>query len=123
MLFSDTHIEHVPRPNELLSEISRTLKRGALALVVTPNRRRINSLLYKRIRGIDEFSYPMNPDHVIEFTDVDLLSMLHTQKSLQVLKFERMGFVRVEGRRLAISKCPNFFAPFCDQFFIAAEKL
>ena len=115
-------IEHVPLPDNLLSEICRTLKQKGLALVITPNRRRINSLLYKRIKGIDEFVYPLNPDHVTEFTDVDLLRLLSHQRRLLILKFERIGFIRVEAHCFTISRCPSFFARFCDQFFVALVK-
>jgi ubiquinone/menaquinone biosynthesis C-methylase UbiE len=62
-------IEHLHTPSLFVSEVRRVMARGGMAIIITPNRRRINSLVNRMLRILHSKGavYPMNPDHVHEF--------------------------------------------------------
>jgi len=77
-------IEHVYGDKGLLDEIYRVLKSGGLTLLVTPNRRRITSVVSLALRVFKpEMKFPMNPDHVFEYTEKDLQYLYFRRQNLR----------------------------------------
>jgi ubiquinone/menaquinone biosynthesis C-methylase UbiE len=70
-------IEHVPRPDNLLAEIVRVLRRDGLLILTTPNRA-------VRLRPLQR---PWNPDHLREYT----FKALQRQLTNQFPTFEILG--------------------------------
>ena len=70
-------IEHVPRPDNLLAEIGRVLRRDGLLILTTPNRA-------VRLRPLQR---PWSPDHLREYT----LKTFQKQLENQFPTFEVLG--------------------------------
>lgn len=70
-------IEHVPRPDKLLAEIRRVLRKDGLLILTTPNRA-------VRLRPLQR---PRNPDHLREYS----LKALQRQLENQFPTFEVLG--------------------------------
>lgn len=75
-LFAGEVIEHVQDARATLREWSRVLKPGGIAIVTTPNRRR----LVARVNGME---LPYSPDHLSELSYGDLSGTLLTDSGFE----------------------------------------
>lgn len=118
-------VEHLKSPTQAFGQIYRVLRKNGFALVVTPNRKRIASMLISPLMRLSSFNvkYPQNPDHIFEFTNIDLMCILRKTNfanfsviplflGLKVGKY-------VETTQLSL---PRFLERYCDQWAILAVK-
>ena len=72
-------IEHVLSGARLVGEIYRLLRDGGLCFLVTPNRHRWTALITRFVPMGDRTArYPMNPDHIQEYTANELTDLLQS---------------------------------------------
>lgn len=114
-------IEHTNVSNVklFLKEAYRTLKKGGYLLLVTPNAKRLSSLVY-RLLGFNK--YPMNPDHVFEYTREDLL---HILQDFKLFKYHILPYffgIHLKNIYIGFSVPPRGFSKFCNFWIILAQK-
>ena len=107
-------IEHIEDGLTVLEEIHRVLKTGGWLLLVTPNAKRFETIYSSLVKMIKRspYKYPLNPDHVFEYSLPDLESLIRRSK---FKTYEiRPIFMRF-SRLLKSKKC-------CSQFLVRARK-
>jgi len=111
-------VEHVNDDLAMMNEISRVLKPNGKAILVTPNRMRITSILYRfliRSRVV----YPFNPNHVHEYTLEDLHTLFANSRFCK-WKIKGIGFIRLPY--LAITTVPRSMERLSDQILVELTK-
>jgi len=91
-------IEHIDEEGglALLNEIHRVLKESGYTIIVTPNRNRHNMLVYRFLTRVKE-RYPLNPDHIVEYTKADLETL-----------FSKANFKHYEVNSVGLFSVPGF---------------
>ena len=113
-------IEHLKNSLAFINDIYRVLKITGYTIIITPNYRRLNSILYRLIKRPKE-KYPFNPDHEFEYTKGDLEKLLSKSNfRYHTYTIEPIGFIRL--RKLEISTCPIFLSAYCDQLMAILRK-
>jgi predicted SAM-dependent methyltransferase len=107
-------IEHTKNDAAALREIYRVLKKDGTALVVTPNVNRFTKLYSVALKVLKRspYQYPMNIDHVFEYTDSNINSLL---KNSEFQNYKIEPFFMKISRYLRIRK-------YCDQWIVTALK-
>ncbi len=107
-------LEHIKNDIGALNEIYRVLKKDGHTLLVTPNGQRFTRLysLFIKIIKRSPYKYPLNPDHVIEYSGSEIENTMKSSV-LQNYKIEPI-FMRI-SRYLRIKR-------HCDQWIITAKK-
>ena len=113
-------IEHLKNPQDMLKEIDRVLEVEGENMVVTPNRRRINSRIYKNTLRLGEYDYPSNVDHVYEFTRGEIIDIFRMNTQLSMILFKPLGLFRIPN--IGVVPCPKFLAKYADQFLFIYKK-
>ena len=70
-------IEHIPDDLAALNQLYEVLKPGGIALINTPNRKRLTRTIIDSIKGEREFPWW---EHVREYTEEDLLRLIDSSK-------------------------------------------
>ncbi len=107
-------IEHIKNDQATLKEIYRVLKKNGSALIVTPNANRFTKLYSVILKVIKKspYPYPMNTDHVFEYDESDIKSLL---KNSEFQNYKIDPFFMKIFRYLRIGK-------YCDQWIVTAKK-
>jgi len=112
-------LEHLTDANKALAEIYRVMKKGGTMISVTPNEMRwsmLFSLLLKLGNKIGLISfpnkYPLNPDHVFEYSYSDLKSVFEESQ------FDEFTIQPIYMRISAILRLKHF----CNQWIVIAQK-
>lgn len=111
-------IEHIKNDLMFINEIYRVLKETGYAILITPNRIRSNTIIYKFLTRSKEM-YPMNPEHVYEYTKEDFETLLF-KSYFKHYKVRPIGFIRLPI--LEIATIPHFFSKHCDQLMAILRK-
>ena len=111
-------IEHIKKDIAFINEIYRVLKNSGCAIMTTPNRIRLNSIFYRFLARPRE-KYPMNPEHVFEYTKKDW-ETLFSKSSFKQYEIRPIGLVRLP--RLEITIVPRFLSRYCDQLMAILKK-
>jgi len=115
-------IEHLRKSTKVLKEIRRILKSSGLLLLITPNRRRItNKIGLLFCGGKTGLRYPLNPDHVFEYDEKSLKSVIQSFSESYVIPL----FVGLKLPSLSLNiemKFPSFFKKYCDQWLLLARR-
>ncbi|MFQ5772612.1 MAG: class I SAM-dependent methyltransferase [bacterium] len=111
-------IEHIKKDLAFVNEIYRVLKNSGFVIMITPNRVRLNSVIYRLFHRHKE-KYPMNPEHVFEYTKKDL-GTLFLKSSFKHYEIRPIGLVRLP--RLEITTVPRFLSKYCDQLMAILKK-
>ena len=106
-------LEHLKNANAALKEIHRVLKKKGTVLIVTPNVNRFTFIFSYALRIISSsHTYPLNPDHVFEYSSSDIENMM---------KNSRFKFYKIEPIFMGISRILRL-RRHCDQWLIVARK-
>lgn len=107
-------IEHIKNDETAIREIYRVLKKDGIALIVTPNVNRFTKVYSVALKILKKspYPYPMNEDHVFEYSDSDIKRLLKNSE-FQSYKIEPF-FMKI-SRYLRVRK-------YCDQWIITAKK-
>jgi SAM-dependent methyltransferase len=107
-------LEHIKNDKRALREIHRVLKNNGTALIVTPNANRFTIIFSYALRIVSRspHKYPLNPDHVFEYSASDIESVMKNSE-FQSYRIEPI-FMRI-SRILRIRK-------YCDQWLIVVKK-
>ena len=107
-------IEHIKNDEAALRDIYRVLKKNGTALIVTPNANRFTKLYSVILKVIKRspYPYPMNTDHVFEYGESDIKSLL---KNSEFQNYKIEPFFMKISRYLRIGK-------YCDQWIVTAKK-
>jgi ubiquinone/menaquinone biosynthesis C-methylase UbiE len=121
-IITSHNIEHLTRPLQASQEMYRTLKDNSFVLLITPNRGRIHTriglgLLSMRTRSNDR--YPLNPLHVFEYDEKNLLYIIRNFSKVQIIPLF-IGF-KFAGSNIEL-KLPSIFKRYCDQWIAIAIK-
>jgi len=73
-------IEHIPDDLRAINELYEVLKPHGVALINTPNRKRLVRFFIELIAGKKRFPYG---EHVREYTESDLIQLLHKSKFIR----------------------------------------
>lgn len=111
-------IEHIEKDLTFINEIYRVLKVSSCAILITPNRIRLNSIIYRTLAR-PEKKYPMNPEHVFEYTKKDLETLLK-QSNFEHYEIRPIGLVRLPN--FEISTIPRFLSRYSDQLMVILKK-
>ena len=107
-------LEHIKNDKMALTEIYRVLKKDGTLLLVTPNAKRLTtiySFFYKMVMRRPH-KYPLNPDHVFEYSSSDIENIMKGSKFNDYL-IEPI-FMRIS----TIIRIRNY----CDQWIVTAKK-
>lgn len=121
-------IEHVAERERVLLEVYRVLKKDGWLLLVTPNRRRITSIYSRFLLRLFRpcFVYPMNPDHVFEFTRLDLRILFEHSRfdwwQIEPMFFGFIGGFRGKPVEIGVKDVPKMLSEFCNQWIAWARK-
>lgn len=107
-------IEHVENDKMALQEIYRVLKNNGSAIVVTPNSKRLTKLysIILKIFTKSPYKYPLNPDHVFEYSSSDI------ERLMTDSKFENYNIKPIFMRTSRVIRIRKY----CDQWIVIAEK-
>lgn len=111
-------IEHIKKDLAFVNDIYRVLKNSGFVIMITPNRVRLNSVIYRYFIRPKE-KYPINPEHVFEYTRKDL-GTLFSKSSFKHYEIRPIGLVRLP--RLEITTVPRFLSKYCDQLMAILKK-
>lgn len=116
-------VEHIDDAGKVLDEVLRVLQKGGFSLLITPNRRRLTSIVsgIKKILN-PKVKYPLNPDHVFEYSKEDLRALFAKTK------FERhriyplvLGMI-TSKYTFGLKNPPKILSNFCSQWLVYVEK-
>jgi ubiquinone/menaquinone biosynthesis C-methylase UbiE len=116
-------IEHLRSSSKALSEMHRILKAKGFLLLATPNRKRIASVLlspFIRLVKGNVTNYPLNPNHIFEFTDKDLALLLKRSFVNYCIIPSFIGF-KIASLNWEI-KLPKILKSYCDRLIALAIK-
>ncbi|RLE60303.1 MAG: hypothetical protein DRN53_06305 [Thermoprotei archaeon] len=127
LVLSFHFIEHVRLLDAVASinEMYRVLRKKGWLLLVTPNRKRLSSIinlignfLYKRGRRL----YLLNPDHVHEYDIKEFLTLIKRSNFRRTSTWIiPMGFIKLP-REIALIRVPNILSEYCNQILVLARK-
>ena len=107
-------IEHIKNSKDALHEIYRVLKKDGIALIVTPNESRFTRVysVILRIFAQSPHKYPLNPDHVFEYSAKNVESLMESSEfddyQIDPVYMRISYFLRIKKH--------------CDQWLIIAKK-
>lgn len=120
-------IEHIAEAEIALGEIRRVMKKDGFFILVTPNSKRVTKL-YSAIAKLcfcrQQHKFPMNPDHVFEYTkqDLDLLMAgfreYHIQPLFLGIMFTAFGHVI----HIGVKEVPHRLSKYCNQWVVWARN-
>jgi len=115
-------IEHIDDVNKVMDETYRVLGKTGFVIIVTPNRRRLTSIVSIFLRLFKNVKYPLNPNHIFEFAEEDLRSIFgKTQFKNYCIK--PIGFgIMLENHVLGLKHPKGLIYRFCNQWLICANK-
>ena len=113
-------IEHVEDDLAVVNEIHRVLKDFGYAIITTPNRTRLNMVIYRFLTRTKERCYPMNPLHVLEYTKVDFES-LFSKSNFKNYQVNPVGLISLPG--LEIPWSPRFLSKYCYVFIAVLQVM
>jgi ubiquinone/menaquinone biosynthesis C-methylase UbiE len=107
-------IEHIKNDNTALKEIHRVLRKNGTTIIVIPNANRFIKIysLFLKIIMRTPHKYPLNPDHVFEYSASDIENIMKNS-DFQSYEIEPI-FMKI-SRFLRIEK-------YCDQWIVTAKK-
>ena len=108
-------LEHIEDAESMINESFRVLKVNGYALIITPNRIRLSSRMLNILSSPYKNKYPMNPDHVQEYTFMELASLANVSNYKGFLKIIPFGLLR-----LPVSL--SFLQNWCDQLALILFK-
>lgn len=122
-------IEHVNKKTgvRFLNEVHRVLKPGGGMILSTPNRHRPTSILNKVLAPLRKEDYPLNPDHIYEYTKNSIAEILnkstfskyHLTPCLIGIRIPLNNYFIHIGK---VSSNNDKIEVFADQFIIMGEK-
>lgn len=120
-------IEHIADAEMAVREIRRVLKKGGFCILVTPNSTRVTkpySVMAKLRFWGQGHRYPMNPDHVFEYTEPDLQRLMvgFTEYHIQPLF---LGIIFVAFGRvihIGFERVPQRLSRYCSQWIVWARN-
>lgn len=126
VVINSHNIEHVDDPSQAMREVFRVLRPEGQCFFITPNRRRWTALAARFLPvGNRDSKYPMNPDHVHEYTRQELTDLLRTvpfkRSQVEPILFN-LPVVRFRGRPIGAKRPRGFLSAYSNQFFAWAQK-
>lgn len=119
-------IEHLNNPLAFLNECYRVLAPGGYLILVTPNRNRWTSMVTKHVFINSKYKYPMNHDHIFEFSKNDMMNLFSKTKfkksQIIPLFFGIKGSVVHTPFNIGFLHPPSFLTKWCDQYAVWAKK-
>lgn len=116
-------IEHVDDAGKVLDEVHRVLQNGGFGLLVTPNRRRLTSIVSVIMRILNpKVKYPINPDHVFEYSKGALRGLLSKSK-FKKHHIHPLVLGMIMGKyTFGFKHPPNILSNLCSQWLVYVEK-
>jgi len=116
-------IEHINDAAKMLNETYRVLQEGGFSIFVTPNKRRLTFIISLFIRILKpKMKYPLNPDHVFEYSKKDLWVLLLRSKFRSYYLSPLVFGVISSRHTFGLKRPPKILSNFCSQWFVYAKK-
>jgi len=113
-------IEHVPNDLLFLREVYRVLKKGGLAILGTPNRKRLPEILRAIFMGERKFPYL---EHIREYTKEEIMN-LASNLPFRLIEVDKsfFGFWGGTPFIIGLERPPNIFEKYAHFLFLKLQK-
>lgn len=112
-------IEHVGSDEIFLGEIRRTLRKGGFAVIGTPNRRRLASVVEEAVRGKKRFPWH---DHLREYTPQELEQLARKVGFREFRVTSRFLGIHLSRAIIGFSCVPGPLQKWCNFLFLEVIK-
>lgn len=118
ILVSSQCIEHIPDDLAAINETYRLLKKGGVAIINTPNKKRLIRMIIELFAGRRKFPWW---EHIREYSKEDLINLIK-QSKFKNYKIEPVCFGIKSRKYLCLKNCPRFLENLCVHWEIILYK-
>lgn len=112
-------IEHVPQDLTAINQLYYVLKPGGVAIINTPNRKRLSRILIEIFSGPRQFPYW---EHIREYDQNEIRDLIKSSKFKNFQITPIVFGIHSGNVKLYLKSVPRFFTPWANYWHITLQK-